>query len=158
MANGPQGWPSCSRPRGGWGLSDALRNFRYGGINRLVSLLEEKEADRLGLLARAAPQKRSDCSYSSLTPFTITAFRTTKRPSGHFVGELAHRLRGGERIGIHCLGSIGRATITAACTLIELGWEPADALDAIEEARSCPVPDTEEQAEWILGYKARAGR
>ena len=35
------------------------------------------------------------------------------------------RLRAGERIGVHCRGSIGRATVTAACTLIHLGWKPA---------------------------------
>ena len=73
-----------------------------------------------------------------------------------FVAELARRLRARERIGVHCLGSIGRATVVAACTLIELGWEPEEALAAIEVARCCPVPDTEEQAEWILGYKRQA--
>jgi protein-tyrosine phosphatase len=144
-------------PRGGWGLREALRNFKYGGIDTLVSLLEEKEADRLGLSGEGRAAKKVGLQFLShpihdhSLPDDEAAFRA-------FVAELAHRLRAGERIGIHCLGSIGRATITAACTLIELGWEPADALDAIEKARTCPVPDTEDQAEWILGYKARAGR
>jgi protein-tyrosine phosphatase len=72
-----------------------------------------------------------------------------------FVAGLAARLRAGERIGVHCRGSIGRATVTAACTLIHLGWSPDAALEAIEVARGCPVPDTREQEGWILSYKAK---
>jgi len=72
-----------------------------------------------------------------------------------FVAGLADRLRAGERLGVHCWGSIGRATVTAACALIELGWKPQAALAAVEAARGCQVPDTPEQEEWILRYEAR---
>ncbi len=72
-----------------------------------------------------------------------------------FVAGLADRLRAGERIGVHCRGSIGRSTVTAACTLIHLGWNAQDALRAIQAARGCVVPDTEEQLRWILNYKAQ---
>ena len=68
------------------------------------------------------------------------------------VSGLANRLRDGENIGIHCWASIGRATMVAACTLIHLGWDPNAALDAVEAARGCRVPDTREQEEWILNY------
>ena len=81
-------------------------------------------------------------------PPNLTAFQK-------FVSDLAIRLRTGEQIGIHCRGSIGRATVTAAATLIQLGWSPADALSAIQVARGCSVPDTQEQMDWILSYKAR---
>jgi hypothetical protein len=37
-----------------------------------------------------------------------------------------------------------------------VGWQPAAALAAVEAARGCPVPDTEEQEQWILNYKAHA--
>jgi protein-tyrosine phosphatase len=144
-------------PRGGWGLRDALRNFKHGGIDTLVSLLGEKEADRLGLSGEGRIAKKVGLRFLSFPipdhhlPEDEEAFRA-------FVADLARRMRAGESIGVHCLGSIGRATITAACTLIELGWEPEAALHAIEIARCCPVPDTEEQEEWILGYKERARR
>jgi hypothetical protein len=39
--------------------------------------------------------------------------------------------------------------------LMHLGWHPEAALDAIELARCCPVPDTEEQRDWILRYKPK---
>jgi protein-tyrosine phosphatase len=62
-------------------------------------------------------------------------------------------LRAGEHMGVHCRGSIGRATVTAACTLIHIGWTPNDALAAIQTARGCTVPDTHEQEDWVLQYR-----
>jgi hypothetical protein len=43
---------------------------------------------------------------------------------------------------------------TAACALIHLGWTPHAALAAITAARGVTVPDTQEQEDWILRYKA----
>lgn len=151
----PPGLAVVLCPRGGWGLKDALTNFRHGGVDTLVSLLEEKEARRLGLADEGRIAKKVGLNFLSHgipdhdLPLDEEAFRA-------FVAELARRLRKGEHIGVHCLGSIGRATITAACTLIELGWEAEAALAAVEIARCCPVPDTDEQHDWILDYKARA--
>jgi protein-tyrosine phosphatase len=142
-------------PRGGWGLRSALRTYQRGGIETLVSLLEEKEAERLGLAEEGRIAGKIGLEFLSLPmpdhdiPPDEAAFRA-------FVAELAERLRAGQRIGVHCLGSIGRSTMAASCALIELGWEPEAALAAVGTARCCPVPDTEEQEEWILGYKARA--
>jgi protein-tyrosine phosphatase len=83
------------------------------------------------------------------TPPNLASFRS-------FAAGLAERLRNGETIGVHCRGSIGRATIAAACALIHLGWQPQSALTAIEAARGVGVPETQEQEEWILSYKAIA--
>jgi len=33
-----------------------------------------------------------------------------------------------------------------------LGWNAARALDEIEVARGCLVPDTEEQRDWIMEF------
>jgi hypothetical protein len=44
--------------------------------------------------------------------------------------------------------------VTAACALIHLGWTPHAALAAITAARGLTVPDTQEQEDWILRYKA----
>jgi protein-tyrosine phosphatase len=71
-----------------------------------------------------------------------------------FIEELTMPLRAGTKIGVHCRGSIGRASITAACTLIHLGWKAENALAAVESARGCPIPDTQEQRQWILGFEA----
>jgi protein-tyrosine phosphatase len=142
-------------PRGGRHLHGELRHLKRAGIQTLVSLLSEEQIEMLELAEEPSLAQRLGMQFLShpipdhQLPPDPHAFRA-------FVSDLADRLRAGERIGVHCWGSIGRATVTAACTLIHLGWQPATALAAVESARGCPVPDTEEQEHWILNYKVHA--
>jgi protein-tyrosine phosphatase len=141
-------------PGGEDGLENEMLRFKQNGIDTLVSLLESDEAEFLGLANEGSLAVSAGLHFLSFpipdvhVPPNESAFRT-------FVAGLAKRLRAEEAIGVHCRGSIGRATVTAACTLIHLGWEPKVALAAIEAARGCCVPDTEEQRRWILAYKAK---
>ena len=142
------------RPRGDEWLEDELLRMKQGGIQTLVSLLERDEAILLGLADEHPIADHIGLKFLSYPipdteiPSNLAAFQT-------FAAGLADRLRAGERIGVHCRGSIGRATVTAACALIHLGWTPRAALAAIQAARGCMVPDTQEQEDWILRYKAR---
>ncbi|MGH9604703.1 MAG: protein-tyrosine phosphatase family protein [Terracidiphilus sp.] len=142
------------RPRGGEWLRDELLRIERNGVQTLVSLLEPHEAELLGLAEEGPLAEEIGMEFLShpirdtRLPSSVAAFRS-------FAGGLADRLRGGDRIGVHCRASIGRATVAAACTLIHLGWQPGDAVAAVEKARCCPVPDTEEQLRWILDYKAQ---
>lgn len=141
------------RPRGDDWLEDELRRISRSGVEMIVSMLEPFEADMLGLseeepLACAAGMQF--LSYpipDTHVPRDVISFRS-------FVGRIAERLKNGEHVGVHCRGCIGRATIAAACALIHLGWDPREALNAIQEARGVSVPDTPEQEGWILRYKA----
>ena len=149
----PPGMAIVTRPRGTDWLAGEMRYLKRGGIETLVSLLEPFEAEWLGLKDEPAEAESAGLTFLSFpirdtcVPGNVAEFRI-------FVSGLASRLRLGECIGVHCRGSIGRATVTAACTLIHLGWKPADALAAVEATRGCPVPDTEEQHAWIMAYKA----
>jgi hypothetical protein len=142
-------------PRGDGELKNDLVRIKQSGVESLVSLLDGNEAQWLGLGDEgrlAGELGLRFLSYPILdvhVPANSKAFR-------EFVAGLADRLRAGERIGMHCRGSIGRAPLTAACTLIHLGWKARDAIAAIQAARGYPVPDTEEQRRWILNYKAQA--
>ena len=141
------------RPRGDEWLEDELLRMKQGGVQTLVSLLEGDEAILLGLGDEAPIAEHIGLNFLSHPipdteiPPSIAAFQT-------FAAGLADRLRAGEKVGVHCRGSIGRPTVTAACALIHLGWTPHAALAAIQAARGCMVPDTQEQEDWILRYKA----
>lgn len=142
-------------PRGDDWLKDDLNNFKRGGVDTLVSLLEPEEAIWLGLADERPLAEEAGLTFLSYpirdvhVPDNVHTFHA-------FVAGLAERLRTGERIGMHCRGSIGRAPTTAACTLIHLGWKAQDALDAIQAARGYPIPDTEEQRRWILRFEPQA--
>lgn len=141
-------------PRGGELTERALRSFQRAGVETVVSLLEAEELRWMGLKEEGETAEALGLGFlwhplpDHRLPVDEAAFRA-------FVRGLAKRLNAGERIGIHCFGCIGRSTVTAACAMIELGWEAEAALEAIGVARGCPVPDTEEQREWILAYEAR---
>jgi len=140
-------------PFGGPGLEDELRALKAAGVETLVSLLQKDEAEWLGLGAEEALAAKVGMEFLSHpirdanVPKDAMAFR-------EFAAGLAERLRAGERIALHCRGSIGRAPMTAACTLVHFGWKAKTALAAIEAARGCAVPDTDEQWKWIVGYRA----
>ncbi len=142
------------RPRGDDLLKDDLSHIKESGVETLVSLLDPSEALWLGLRDEGSIAEQVGMRFLSYpildvhVPADVDTFRA-------FVAGLADRLRAGERIGVHCRGSIGRSTVTAACTLIHLGWKAKAAVAAIQAARGCVVPDTKEQLRWILKYKAQ---
>jgi hypothetical protein len=150
----PVGLAIVMRPREDELLNEDLLQFKQSGVDVLVSLLDPNEAIWLGLKDEGPLAKAASISFLSYpildahVPANVAAFRA-------FVAGLADRLHDGKRIGVHCRGSIGRSTVTAACTLIHLGWKAKDALKAIQAARGCEVPDTTEQLRWILNYKAQ---
>lgn len=142
-------------PRGGRHLSGEMSYLKRAGIQTLVSLLSDEQVEMLDLAQEGFEARRLGLTFLH-HPIPDHHLPTDPRAFRNFVADLARRLLAGEAIGIHCWGSIGRATVTAACTLIHLGWPPSTALAAVEAARGCPVPDTDEQERWILNYEAHA--
>ena len=140
------------RPRGEDWLGDAMRRMRANGIETVISMLEAHEAEWLGLAAERTAAERVGMEFLSF-PITDTQVPANAGAFRSFVADVARRLDEGQHVGVHCRGSIGRATILAACTLIKLGWSATDALEAIENARGEEVPDTSEQAAWIRSYE-----
>lgn len=149
----PVGLAIVLRPRGDDWLKDDLNYMKRSGVETLVSLLEPNEARWLGLKDEGLLARQAGMHFLSY-PILDVHVPDDEATFREFVANLADRLRSGDRIGVHCRGSIGRSTVTAACALIHLGWKPKEALAAIQAARGCPVPDTDEQRRWILKYKA----
>jgi protein-tyrosine phosphatase len=142
------------RPLGNDRLRDELLHMKNAGIRTVVSMLEPWEADYLGLAEEQKVAEQIGLNFLSY-PIPDRATPGDKSTFRHFIKGLVARIRNGDAVGVHCRGCIGRSTIAIACTLIHLGWKPQTALTAIEYARGCSVPDTEEQREWILRYEAR---
>ncbi len=141
------------RPRGGGELMSDLQIVKDEGIHILVSLLTPEDNEDLGLSEEGRLAQQLGIRFISYpvmdreTPSDLTGFR-------RLVMELRDSVRSGERIGAHCRGCIGRATVLLASVMIALGWEAEAALRAIEKARGYPVPDTPAQLHWILNFRA----
>jgi len=136
------------RPRGGDWLEDDLSRLKRAGIDVLVSMLTDEESVELGLAFEKELAERAGlvfCRYpipDRSTPADLAGFRA-------MVKELAEAIVRGQKVGAHCRGCIGRATIVTASVLIARGWAAERALREIEAARGCVVPDTPAQRCWI---------
>jgi protein-tyrosine phosphatase len=142
-----------ARPRGDEWLEDDLARLRNAGIQTLISTVEDWEARSLGLARERELAESRGIEFISY-PMRDRSTPTNRVDFARFVKSLATRLEGGEKIGVHCRGCIGRSTVVTACTLITMGWSAADTLRAIEIAREFPVPDTDEQQAWIVAFGA----
>jgi protein-tyrosine phosphatase len=141
-----------ARPRGGDWLADELGGLKRAGLDVLVSMLTPEENDELGLTLEQSIAERAGLDFRAYpipdrtTPSEFLQFQ-------RFISELSKLVALGRRVGVHCRGSIGRSTVVAAAILITLGWRSNEALRAIEKARGCRVPDTEEQRRWIEKFE-----
>jgi protein-tyrosine phosphatase len=139
------------RPRGEDWLENDLKRIQMAGIQTIISTVEIWEARALGLSEEGSKIERLGMRFISY-PMPDRSVPFDRENFTEFVQKLARRLQTGEKIGVHCRGCIGRSTVVTASTLIKLGWPAEKALDAIEKARGCSVPDTEEQRDWILDF------
>jgi len=139
------------RPRGNDWLADDLRVIRQAGVDVIVSALTTSEAEELGLTAEAQECAQNDLLFISF-PIEDRSLPTNPAEFTLLVDQLVKLSRNGKSVVIHCRAGIGRSSLIAACALVELGLSPDDALRAIEQARGCPVPDTQEQREWVERY------
>jgi protein-tyrosine phosphatase len=142
-------------PLGDRTLTAELLDLKQRGIETIISLLDEREAEWLGLADEGAAAEKVGLGFLNF-PITDTQVPRDTDAFRKFIEGVANRVGAGEAVGVHCRGSIGRSTVATACTLIHQGWKPGVALAAIEEARGCPVPNTEGQRRWILAYRAQA--
>jgi protein-tyrosine phosphatase len=138
-----------ARPRGNDWLCDEISALSREGIEILVSMLTDEEADELGLTEESA-----ECVAAGIS-FVNVAIPDRSVPSDtnaflYNVEQLAARVREGRYLAVHCRASIGRSSVLAASLMVRLGWDAKTAFDAIESARGCSVPDTSEQKQWVI--------
>jgi protein-tyrosine phosphatase len=136
------------RPRGGDWLEDEMVALREAGIDLVVSMLEETEAAELGLEQEKAAADRAGLGFINF-PIRDRNVPTDPQSFRSFVTNLEQQIENGKRIGVHCRACIGRASVTTASVLICSGVPHADAWRQVEMARGFPVPDTQEQREWV---------
>ncbi len=139
------------RPRGNDWLPDDLRILRQAGVDVIVSALTVSEADELGLSAEGQECTQNGLLFISF-PIEDRSLPTDQAKFDSLVDQLLQYSRNGMAIAVHCRAGIGRSSLIAACVLVKMGQSPEAAFHAIEESRSCPVPDTLEQRQWVERY------
>ncbi len=140
------------RPVPGEWLEDSLQRLKEAGVRRVVSLLEEPEAEMMGL--------RDECVICGNLGMDFVSFPIKDRsvPSDmegfkRFTEDLYLSLREGGSLAVHCRAGIGRATLVAVGVLLWFDYDVESALARVERSRGVAVPDTDDQRDWLVGYQ-----
>lgn len=137
-----------AKPVAGEWLDGDFRFYMDSGITLIVSLLEDPEANELGLKDEKDIAARNGIKFLSFpiadrgVPESVYRFQA-------FISSLYEQIEGGAHASVHCRAGIGRSGLVAAAVLLHEGLEPEEAFALISEARRCPVPDTREQRDWL---------
>ena len=134
-------------PAGGADLDASIAELAGQGVDVLVSLLPPEQATGLGLAAEEAAAVRAGLSFRA---FPIADFGVPERaPAEAFLELVAGDLDQGKHVAVHCWGGVGRSSLVAAAVLVARGAGAEEAWAQIGEARGVPVPETDEQRQWV---------
>ncbi len=136
------------RPRGGDWVDDEMAALRAAGVGVVVSMLEESEAVELGLEAEGDAASKAEIEFVSF-PIPDRSVPTKTLRFEEFLTGLERHLAAGKRVGVHCRACIGRSSVVVGSLLIRSGLPSSEVWRTISDARGFPVPDTEEQREWV---------
>jgi protein-tyrosine phosphatase len=137
-----------ARPRGGDWLTDEFLALSRSGVDVVVSALTKAEADELAL-----SNESSAATIDAKMGFRNCPIPDRGVPRVEQVDLLTQRLgtflRHDKHVAIHCRMGIGRSGLLAAAVLVREGASSGDAWATIAAARGGPVPDTDQQRDWL---------
>jgi predicted protein tyrosine phosphatase len=129
-------------------MTDAQRLAADHGIRAVIDLREE-DCDDIELLRAAGIDFLHLPTTDQMSPPETLLERGVEFAREH-IGR-------GNRVLIHCQGGIGRSPLLALCVLVELGFEPLDALAHAKDRREAVSPSFEQYEGWVR-WLARRGK
>lgn len=130
-------------------IVETLSAVKHEGIGHVVSLLEQNEAKKLGVVQEADICLRLGMAYQN---YPIKDFSTVVDRNSfiELVEDLHRRLFSGENIIVHCYAGIGRTGLLIGSILIYDDLPAKDAIEIMSAARGRNMPQTQEQYEYLL--------
>ena len=139
------------RPRGGEWLDCDIKSLADQGVHVIVSLLTEDEVLELELGEEANLCMQNDIEFISF-PIIDREVPPLDQRLKDLIESLKDRLAGGRTVIIHCRAGIGRSAIVAACLLVSADKSVDEVMTAISQSRGFPVPDTNDQLQWVRKF------
>lgn len=139
------------RPRGGDWLEDEVRRWKQSGLKVVLSLLVPDEDAHFQLEREGEICEAHAVRFVSY-PIADRGVPQSRDATAALVQELERELESGKSVGVHCRQSIGRSALITACVIVAAGKDPDEAFEVISAARGLPVPETNEQREWVKTF------
>ena len=142
-----------SRRPDGETLDEQIARLQHGMVDHVVSLLEPAEAASLGLADEAAACERHGVGFYNFpiidhgVPANVEHYRRVAHA-------MDRRLRAGQALVVHCRAGLGRAPSLAISALVAGGMNVDEAILRVGRARGRPVPETDEQYEFLKAFAA----
>jgi protein-tyrosine phosphatase len=143
----------AARPRGGDWLDDEVAAWRAAGVDCVVSALTPAEERELDLADEEAVCRQRGMQFVRC-PIPDRGVPASAASLRQVLSRIVGNLRADRAVLTHCRQGIGRSALIAACALAANGEDPDRAFVRIERVRGRPVPDTDEQREWVRRFVA----
>lgn len=128
------------------------------GAAAVLTLVEDYELKTLKVEGLRAEVQRQHMDWLQVPIPDVSVPDAQFEQAWSVIGEgLRDRLRSGFDIVVHCKGGLGRAGMIAARLLIELGMEPAEAVQRVRANRPGAI-ETRAQEQHVLGCRPIAER
>ena len=145
------------RPLGFEDLEDDVAAWRAAGLDVVVSMMEPVEAEELGLAAEGLVCLQHGIELISC-PVPDHGVPRDADALLRSVDRVLRHLAAGRRVAAHCYAGMGRSPLFVASVLVRHGIDPDAAWERLIAARRLPLPDTDEQWQWVAELADRLRR
>jgi protein-tyrosine phosphatase/nicotinamidase-related amidase len=134
-------------------LEADLARLRAEGVDRLLCLSTDAELDWAGVRDLGTRAEAYGLDYRWLpVPDQGTC---SLSEAADLVGWCRDGLGQGESVVVTCMGGLGRSGMVAACTLVDAGLAPAEAIASVRAARGPRALETSGQEAFVSTFAAR---
>jgi protein-tyrosine phosphatase len=133
---------------------DLLRLFsewRKDGVGLIVSAQTEREAATMGLDIEETFARTAKLGFLRI-PVPDHSAPPFSREVLDSITYIADTIDNGKKVFVHCYAGIGRSPALAAAVMVHRGATPREAVQALRAARGIPVPETQDQMQFIFDY------